>query len=154
MDQELHGPPGQEVGSEERPAKARRRRFLDQVWAVSGGVVQFEGRHPAAPAGGALAVEHDRLRHVTKAVPSLQGATEPVGLLVVHEEALVEEAGVPEGLGWDEGAGERGGVEIVAADGSCGALWAARRDVSAGPPGALRPPWGGAGKQGVVLVED
>src|SRR3989304_1100080 len=76
MDQELHGPPGQEVGSEERPAKARRRRFLDQVWAVSGGVVQLEGRHPAAPAGGALEGEDDRLRHVTKAVPSRPGAPE------------------------------------------------------------------------------
>ena len=52
---------------------------------------------------------------VAEAVAGGEGASQPVGLLVVHEEALVEQAGLAEGGRRHEGAAEAGGLEVARA---------------------------------------
>ena len=81
-----------EVRSEGHVAEARRGVLAHQVDAVARGIVLLEGRHPAAAARAALAMVDDGRRLVAHAIAALLRAADEVGLLVVHEEPLVQQA--------------------------------------------------------------
>ena len=146
-------PRRQEVEREEREPEPRLRVLAHQVEPVAGGVVVLEGRHPAAAARRALHVVDDRLGVVAEAEAGGEGVSEPVGLLVVHEEALVQQADLAEGGRGHQRAAEAGRLEVAGA--------VRRRAVGLAVEGATEQAEApvevagvGADEAGVVVVED
>ena len=95
----------------------------------------------------------DGLRVVAEPVAFRERLLKPVGLLVVHEEALVEEADLSKGGRGDEGAAEARRLEVARLIGG-GAIRLAVVGVLEEAESPVEAAGVGADERGVVVVED